>query len=145
MELWVIVLSAVDLALMGGILYIIASKKIVQRPDPQSAPSRDQIKELESEITGIKRLSTELEKKKAVFERHEQTMDERTRRLDAAVKQAEDSAKKLKALYVSERNEDMYSKAVHMLKAGTPADEVVRSLGLLNGEVDLISSLNNYR
>ncbi|MBI5454772.1 MAG: DUF2802 domain-containing protein [Deltaproteobacteria bacterium] len=145
MELWVIVLSAVDLALMGGILYIIAGKKTQQRPGPESAPSRDHIKELESEITGIKRLSSELERKKAVFERHENTMDERTRRLDAAVKQAEDSAKKLEALYVSERNEDMYSKAVRMLKSGTPADEVVRSLGLLNGEVDLISSLNNYR
>lgn len=145
MELWVIVLSAVDLALMGGILFIMARKKTVQRPDPQPAPSRDHFKELETEITGIKRLSTELERKKAAFERHEHTMDERTRRLDAIVAQAEGSAKKLEALYMSERNDDMYSKAVRMLKAGTPADEVVRSLGLLNGEVDLIASLNNYR
>ncbi|HAO93648.1 MAG: hypothetical protein A2X93_01365 [Deltaproteobacteria bacterium GWC2_56_8] len=145
MELWVIVLSAVDLALMGGILYIMASKKILRRPGPDPAPSIDHIKALESEISGIRRLSAELERKKAMFERHEDTMGERTRRLDAAVKQAEDSAKKLEARYLSEKNEDMYGRAVKMLKAGTPADEVVRNLGLLSGEVDLMSSLNNYR
>lgn len=147
MELWVIVLSAVDLVLMGGILYIMAGKKTQQRLAPESAtvPALDQVRELQSELTGIKRLSAELERKTADFDRYEDTINERTRRLDTAVKQAEDSAKKLEALYVSERNEDMYTKAVRMLKAGTPADEVVRSLGLLNGEVALISSLNNYR
>ncbi|MBI4949484.1 MAG: DUF2802 domain-containing protein [Deltaproteobacteria bacterium] len=145
MELWVLVLSAVDLALMGGILYIMARKKALQRPNNASAPSVDRIKELENEISGIRKLSAELERKKAAFERHEDTMGERTRRLDAAVKQAEDSAKKLEARYLSEKNEDMYGRAVKMLKAGTPADEVVRGLGLLSGEVDLMSSLNNYR
>lgn len=145
MELWVIVLSAVDLALMGGILYIMARKKTAERPAFEPAVPLDQVMELKSELTGIKRLSAELERKKAAFERHESIISERTRRLDAAVRQAEDSAKKLEALYVSERNDDMYSKAVRMLKSGTPADEVVKSLGLLNGEVELISSLNNYR
>lgn len=145
MELWVIVLSAVDLALMGGILYIMARKKAPQRSAPAPAPSIDHIKALESEISGIRKLSAELERKKAVFERHEDTMGERTRRLDAAVKQAEESAKKLEARYLSEKNEDMYGKAVRMLKAGTPVDEVVRDLGLLSGEVDLMSALNNYR
>ncbi|MBI2413291.1 MAG: DUF2802 domain-containing protein [Deltaproteobacteria bacterium] len=147
MELWVIVLSAVDIALMGGILYIMSGKKTRQRLAPESTtvPAFDQVRELQSELSGIKTLSAELERKKAAFERHENTINERTRRLDAIVKQAEDSARKLEALYVSERNEDMYSKAVRMLKSGTPADEIVRSLGLLNGEVELISSLNNYR
>lgn len=147
MELWVIVLSAVDIALMGGILYIMSGKKTQQRLAPESTtvPAFDQVRELQSELSGIKTLSAELERKKAAFERHENTINERTRRLDAIVKQAEDSARKLEALYVSERNEDMYSKAVRMLKSGTPADEIVRSLGLLNGEVELISSLNNYR
>lgn len=145
MELWVIVLSAVDLALMGGILYIMAKKKDLQRSAPDSAPSIDHIKALESEISGIRKLSAELERKKAVFERHEHTMCERTRRLDAAVNQAEESAKKLEARYLSEKNEEMYGRAVSMLKAGTPVDEVVRNLGLLSGEVDLMSALNNYR
>ena len=38
---------------------------------------------------------------------------------DAAVNQAEESAKKLEARYLSEKNEEMYGRAVSMLKAGT--------------------------
>ena len=86
---------------------------------PDSAPSIDHIKALESEISGIRKLSAELERKKAVFERHEHTMGERTRSSDAAVNQAEESAKKLEARYLSEKNEEMYGRAVSMLKAGT--------------------------
>ncbi|MBI5643126.1 MAG: DUF2802 domain-containing protein [Deltaproteobacteria bacterium] len=152
MELWVVVLSVVDIAIMGGIFFIMAGRRtkfadnlVKGSSESRSDASTALILSLKDEIAGVKRLYAELEKKKLDLDWNERALVEKNVRLDSLIRQADEGAKKIEALYVNQKSDEAYSKAVRMLKTGIPANEVIQNLGLLNGEVELISALNNYR
>ncbi|MBI1911731.1 MAG: DUF2802 domain-containing protein [Deltaproteobacteria bacterium] len=152
MIVWAIILFAVDLALMGGIFYILISRRskyktVQNQPQEQANPKNSStlIIELKNDITSVKKLAMQLEKKQMDFENYEKTLKANNRKLETVIKHAEASAKNLELLYADQRSDDNYSKAIKMLRSGTSKEEIVRNLGLLNGEVELISSINNYK
>lgn len=138
MVLWGAILLTVNLALMAAIVYIIFFKRPLQKA--QGAPSVpiELIQRLNEELTEVKGVAKKLETKSVDLSMYENGLKERQAVL-------EDLIMKAKASTVSPRQEghdDIYSKAFRMLKSGVPAGEIARSLGLLRGEAELLSSLH---
>lgn len=153
MSLSAIMLLVVDMFLMGGMLYILIFRKnktsrISFLPEPQNKRSVENppalIAELKEELESVRRIAAGLEKKRLDFEAYERALLEKNGRLESLVKKAEESASNMD-MPLNQPDEDIYSKAMKMLKMGIPANEVIRSLGVLSGEVELISALSNFR
>ncbi len=140
MVIWAYVLLTVDMALMGGILYILIAgrglKKSVQ-PDTY-APAVVEEAELE-------RLQADVEKSHSLIDAYERSFEEKDRRFEAIVRRAEESARSLEALYQIQGKDEVYAKAMGLLKAGASAEEVVKDLGLMSGEAELIEAISSYR
>lgn len=154
MAAWWIVFLAFDMALMGGILYILAFRKngvagvsaaAVKQNPAETNPAPSILTELKEELASVRKTAALLEKQRAELESFERSFREKDAALDEMVKKAEESAKTIELTSQSRTSEDTYSKAIKMLRLGVPIEDVVRNLGILNGEVELISAINNYR
>ncbi|MBI5587071.1 MAG: DUF2802 domain-containing protein [Deltaproteobacteria bacterium] len=154
MAAWWIVFLAFDMALMGGIIYILAFRKngsvgvsaAAGKQNPaETGPAPSILMELKEELASVRKTAAFLEKKKAELEAFERSFNEKYATLDEMVKKAEESVKNIELTSQSRSSEDMYSKAMKMLRLGVPVEDVVKNLGILNGEVELISAINNYR
>lgn len=147
MDFWAIILLAINISFMGGILYIFRkkktglAKKLIMRPDTGSDPLTD---ELKRGLREVKLLTAGLNRQRLELEDYERVVKESQRRLESIIKEAEAAGRKLD-LMQSERRDESYSRAMGLIKNGVPADEVTSRLGLLNGEMELITALSSIK
>jgi hypothetical protein len=140
MILWGVILLIVNLALIGSIFYIILYRKPVARA--QSAPfaiQDDLVKKLNDGLSEVKSVARKLESRSMDLSKYENGLKERQAVLEELIVKAKASANSPRR---EAQAEDIYSKALKMLKSGVPAGEIARSLGLLSGEAELLSSLH---
>ncbi len=158
MGYWVISLMALDLVFMAGVLYLLATrgKSIVAGPGLAAAAADPPVyplglmEELKGELEAVKKNSAEFEKKQQSLESYEKTIRERRRSLDRMIKEADksiDDARYTAPPQTSEpRKTDLvYKRAMEMLDKGTSVASVMNTLGIVEGEAELISALNGYR
>jgi hypothetical protein len=129
MILWGVILLIVNLALIGSIFYIILYRKPVARA--QSAPfaiQDDLVKKLNDGLSEVKSVARKLESRSMDLSKYEELIVKAKASANSPRREAQ--------------AEDIYSKALKMLKSGVPAGEIARSLGLLSGEAELLSSLH---
>ncbi len=139
MELWVYILLTVDMALMGGILYILLSRRGSKKA-PEGATAA-----VKADEGQLERIRADVEKRYSFIGSYERSFEEKNRMLEAVIKAAEESARNLEALYESRNKDEVYAKAMSILKTGASAEEVTKDLGLLSGEAELIAAISNYR
>lgn len=140
MMLWGVILLIVNLALIGAIFYIILFRKPVVRA--QGAPVAVQeklVRELNNGISEVKSVAQKLESRSMDLSKYENGLRERQAVLEELIVKASVSANSPQR---EAHAEDVYSRALKMLKSGVPAGEIARSLGLLSGEAELLSSLH---
>lgn len=139
MWLWAVILLVIDMALMGGILYIVLFRKKVARPALPQAEAIDAA-EIKNELKAVKRAASRLEARSEEFERLGAGLKERQAALEALLRKA-GAAQRADGAHQAD-DEDVYAKAVRMLRSGVPESEIARSLGLLKGEAQLLTALN---
>ncbi len=158
MGYWVIALMAIDLVFMAGVLYLFSTRSKTEIAAPSSdtpvaepnAYPLELIEELKSEIEAVKRSSAEFEKKQQSLEGYEKSIRSRSRSLDRLIKDADsfidDSryAAELKPR-APQKTDLVYKKAMEMLDRGTSMTSVMNTLGIVEGEAELISALSSYK
>lgn len=154
MPAWWIVFLAFDVALMGAIFYIMAFRKNTFRGYASDAASGPQtlkgatpsiLMELKSELAAARKTVSELEKKRAELDAFDGTLRGRYLKLDEMLEKAAESSKEIEVIRDAHASEDTYYKAMKLLRLGLPVDEVAKDLGILKGEAELISAINDYR
>jgi hypothetical protein len=148
---WTFGLVAVDLALMGCILYALFNRGnsfagSLSRPEGMAveSDSSELLSRIREELDSAKKLARELDKKRLSLEGYEQSLRRKEKELDGMIATAS---------YVSSKNplsqrskaDDVYLRAMKMISKGAPVDEVTDMLGLLNGEDELIDSLKRFK
>ncbi|OGP15048.1 MAG: hypothetical protein A2052_05075 [Deltaproteobacteria bacterium GWA2_54_12] len=140
MMLWGVILLIVNLVLIGFIFYIILFRKSVARTQGAPAAIQDELaKKLNDGLSEVKTVFEKLETRSMDLSRYENGLRERQAILEELIVKAKASVNSPRR---EAQAEDIYSKALKMLKSGVPAGEIARSLGLLSGEAELLSSLH---
>lgn len=154
MAAWWIVFLAFDIALMGAIFYILVFRKNRSRPATHRVtakvpavkdPAPSILMELKEELDSVRKTAADLEKKRIELDAFDRGLRERYIRLDEMLKKAAESAKDIEVIREGRASEDTYCKAMKMLRMGHRVEDVVKNLGILNGEAELISAINDYR
>lgn len=148
MDLWFIVLLTVDLVIMSGICYILMSRRTkVMRTLAVEPLGFDEkiLRELKADLVSVKKLSSDLKSKNTDLEWFEKMLHDKSQKLDSIIKQAEDSARTVELICADTKADESYLKAQRLIKNGVRSEEVENCLGMLKGEVELISAINNYR
>ena len=86
-------------------------------------------------------LSKTLEEKKAITQRLLEQLDEKIRSLHSSLEEIEE---KRRSIAAGEKEADLYGKVVEMVESGCKFPEIVRSLKVPKGEVQLILDLKQY-
>lgn len=139
MMLWGVILLIVNLALIGSIFYIILFRKPVARAQVAPAIQDDLVKKLNDGLSEVKSVAKKLESRSMDLSKYENGLKERQAILEELIDKAKASANSPQR---EAQADDIYSKALKMFKSGVPAGEIARSLGLLSGEAELLSSLH---
>ncbi|MEK7773963.1 MAG: hypothetical protein AAB307_06400 [Deltaproteobacteria bacterium] len=152
MDFSIIALFGADMILMAGVFYALMRSRekksegiVCAQTDGAAVEAGLLTQELKEEISGLRKVMAELEKRRTSFELYENDIERKGKKLDAMIKRAEDAARDAEAASSSRLSEDVYLKATKMMKKGMNPDDVKNSLGLLNGEAELVSALRNYR
>ncbi len=154
MDYWTLTLLALDLVFMAGVLYMLSGRgsgitgALVsggRRDAEPDASSGVLIGELKDELDAAKRTSAQFKKKQAALDDYEKTIRDRGRSLDRMIKEVDKSIEDIRFSSGSRDTEDLYKKAMEMVSKGIPVDRVMKSLGILEGEAELISALDSYR
>lgn len=148
----IIALFVADVILMAGIIYVLlrsrgkGAEAAVEAQDGGTAAGAPRFTQaLDDEMSGLTDRAAELEKREAAIGLYENDIEQKRKRLDAIIKKAEEAAKYVEAAGASRLSDDVYLKAMKMMNKGMDPEDVKRSLGLLNGEAELVSALRNYR
>ncbi len=156
MGYWTLTLLALDVVFMVGVLYMLSGRgsRITdalvsmgggrQDAGPGAEP-RVLIKELKDELNAVKRTSAQFEKKQAVMDDYERTMRDRRRSLDRMIREVDKSIEDIRCSSGLLDTDDVYKRAMEMIGKGTSVDRVMKSLGIQEGEAELIFALNSYR
>lgn len=140
MMLWGVILLIVNLALIGSIFYIMLFRKPVARAQGAPAVLQDELlRKLNDGLSEVKSVAQKLESRSVDLSKYENGLKQRQAVLEELIVKARASANSPQR---EAQAEDIYSKALKMLKSGVPAGEIARSLGLLSGEAELLSSLH---
>jgi hypothetical protein len=86
-------------------------------------------------------LSKTLEEKKAITQRLLEQLDEKIRSLHSSLEEIEE---KRRSIGAGEKEADLHGEVVKMVEAGYQFPEIVRSLKVPKGEVQLILDLKQY-
>lgn len=159
METLAIIFIALNLALMGLVSYLLITRKEVNKdavdaaavkavaavsiPRPMTHSDYQIIAELKEEITNVKVVASRLERKNIDLDIKERQFDEKLKRLDILLRSADDAAHRMERHRPAQRDEETYVRALNMIKTGVPPEEVGKGLGLLNGEVELLSGISD--
>lgn len=148
----IIALFVADILLMAGIIYVLmrsrgkrAETSAGAQANAESAEPPPFTQVLKDEMTSLRNLAAELEKREAAIGLYENDIEQKRKRLDAIIKKAEKAAGDMEASSASRLSDDVYLKAMKMMSKGLDPEDVKNSLGLLNGEAELVSALKNYR
>lgn len=152
MDNWVFILFVVDVAFMVGILFMLLSYRKSSKvagtelamaggapalSDERHVEMLDRLKE---ELSAAESITKRLDKKRHDLEEFEASLVVNKKAMDLAINRANVETR------IQPRNwNDDYERAVGMLDAGATVDEVVEKFGLLSGEAELITSLNNMK
>lgn len=137
---WGVILLIVNLALIGSIFYILLFRKPVVRAGAAPVAVQEElVRKFNDGISEVKSVAQKLESRSLDLSKYENGLKERQAILEELIVKAKASANSPKK---EAQAEDIYSKALKMLKSGVPAGEIARSLGLLRGEAELLSSLH---
>jgi hypothetical protein len=140
MLFWGVILLIINLALLGSIFYIILFRKPVAGSSSVAAAVQDElVKRLNDGLSEVKSVADRFETRSVDLSKYENGLKERQLVLEDLIKKARASANSHQR---EAHSVDVYSKALKMLKSGVPAGEIARSLGLLSGEAELLSSLH---
>lgn len=140
MMLWGVILLIVNLALIGSIFYILLFRKPVAKAQGAPAVVQDElVQKLSDGIEEVKTVFEKLETRSVDLSRYENGLKQRQAVLEELIEKAKAS---MNSPQRDAGSEDVYSRALKMLKSGVPAGEIARSLGLLSGEAELLSSLH---
>lgn len=140
MMFWGVILLIVNLALIGSIFYIILFRKPVARAQGAPAAIQDElVKKFNDGLSEVMSVAQKLESRSVDLSKYENGLKQRQAVLEELIVKAKASANSPQR---EAQAEDIYSKALKMLKSGVPAGEIARSLGLLSGEAELLSSLH---
>lgn len=113
----------------------------VKRDHPSfwtSDPLRRWGKESEALCLDLSRI---LEEKKAITQHLLEQLDEKIRSLHSSLEEIEE---KRRSIVAGEKEPDLYGKVVKMVESGYKSPEIVRSLKVPKGEVQLILDLKQY-
>lgn len=137
MIFWGIAFLIVNLVLAGSLLFIVFFRKDARHSNGMVHELI--INELRDELTDLRETASRLDAKAADLEKRSKAIDERQAAIEGMMKEKPSRAA---SAIVMEKQEDVYSKAVKMFRSGVPSNEIKKSLGLLTGEAELLSSLN---
>src|SRR3990172_949785 len=121
MFIWAVILLAVNVAFMSGILYILLFRRGGMNRAPDSSMGDALLADLKKELNEVRAAASQLGSE----------IEEMIRKVQAAGREED----------IQRLSEDVYSKALRMHRSGVPASDVAKSLGLLNGEAELLFSL----
>ncbi len=148
----IIALFVADVILMAGIIYVLlrsrgkgAGAGVDAQPNAPSSEAPQFTHVLKDEMDSLRNMAAELEKREAAIGLYENDIEQKRKRLDAIIKKAEEAARGMEASTASRLSDDVYLKAMKMMNKGMDPEDVKKSLGLLNGEAELVSALKNYR
>lgn len=148
----IIALFVADVILMAGIIYVImrsrgkgAETAACAKAAGSSVEAPPFTQVLKDEMDGLRGMAAELEKREAAIGLYENDIEQKRKRLDAIIKKAEEAAKDLDAVGAGRLSDDVYLKAMKMMNKGLDPEDVKKSLGLLNGEAELVCALRDYR
>ncbi len=136
MDKWSAVFLALDLALMGLLLYFVKKNK-----DDLSGNSELLSEKIIAATNALSELSRSREEMKAL----EKRLLEREKAVVSIIRQAKISAANEAPVnddFFNKNTADPYRKATELLKSGHMNNDI-NGLGLLKGELELISALNN--
>lgn len=131
MFIWAVVLLVINVAFMGGILYILLCGRSAVAAPGAHAGTHD-LEKLRTELTEMRRAASALGSE---IRRTEAGLSGKKAALDAVPPGA------LQYSGAPEGRDDVYSRALKMQSSGVPVSEIARVLGLFNGEVELLCSL----
>lgn len=134
MFVWALVLLVINIAFMGGILYILLFRRGGGAPPPIAHTGTAEIEKLRTEIGEIRRAASALGSE---IKRTEAGCAERK----AAFGGGAANVGQCRGVHDEGRADDVYSRALKMYGSGVPVNEIARVLGLLNGEAELLCSL----
>lgn len=133
MVIWAVILLAVNVAFMSGILYILLFRRGAMSRTPDLAAADARLAGLKNELDVVRRTASKLG---VDFECYASKLSEQQAEIEEMIGKVQ-AAGRAEELH----REDVYSKAVLMHRSGVPASDVAKSLGLLNGEAELLFSL----
>lgn len=140
MMLWGVILLIINVGLLGALLYITLFSTRVARAQPDAHGAADElVKSINDGINEVRSVARRLETRNADLSRYESGLKEKHAALEELLTKALSSANTSRE---ASRGQDMYARALNMLKSGMPSSEIAKSLGLLRGEAELLSSLN---
>lgn len=136
MFIWAVVLLVINIAFMGGILYILLCGRGTAAASPAGSAGTAGIEGLKKELSEIRRAASALGSE---IDRAGTDFADRK----AALEKIADTvgAGRGPGAFHEGRTEDVYSKALKMYSSGVPVNEIAKILGLLNGEAELLCSL----
>lgn len=134
MFIWAVILLSINVAFMSGILYILLFRRSAMLRAADTTPAEALLAELRGELIEVRaataRLGTDFEQYGNRLFQRQSEIEEMIGKVQAAGRDG------LQGL-----SEDVYSKAMRMHSSGVPSTDVAKSLGLLNGEAELLFSL----
>jgi len=140
MNFWALILLTINIALLGVIVYIMLFSKRVLRAQAGSHGSEDVlVKSFNEGLDEMRAVARRLETRGAELSMRENGLREKHAALEKLLLRAMSPADGGRD---SSRGKDIYERALSMLKSGVPSSEIARSLGLLSGEAELLSSLH---
>lgn len=147
----VISLFASNLILLSVILYMVYNRGQAAQTAQTEQGAKAQARlnalasELMAEITEARRSGAELRKRALEYAANEARILDKQSAFDGIIKNAQRIVKELGASAGTLRHDEVYAKAMNMAGSGMPLNEISRQFGLLNGEAELISSINRLR
>jgi len=140
-----------DAVLMAGLFYLlITARRTGGRGEGGGDDSDKALHEsladlaarLESELKSVRKTAARMESKRLDFERYESLLNEKHRRLNKKVREAESAARRMEIICRTAGGENIYADARRIMSMGVPAEEVARRFNLLEGEAELVASLS---
>ncbi|MCC6501689.1 MAG: hypothetical protein IT362_00970 [Deltaproteobacteria bacterium] len=140
MMIWGVILLIINVALLGALLYILLFRKPVTRAQVKASGTPEElVKSINDGLNEVKSVARSLETRSADLSMYEKGLREKHAALEELIARTMSS---VDARRVEGREQDVYARALNMLKSGVPSSEIARSLGLMSGETELLSALN---
>lgn len=142
MNIWAFILLGVNFVFMAGIILIVLFRRGAAAPKSGLYTEAEKVlSEVRDELGEVRRAATRIDAAGVGLERFGKGLDQRQADLEQMLRGLQPVAAKGSYIFSEKGDEDIYEKAHKMYRSGVPAGDVAKSLGLLSGEADVLSSL----